>query len=104
MKRLKEQCTEITSTKSLLTTTVEELNKAVEESIGFSFSSKSKRKTTPWWSEKVKNAIADQTKAFRTWRKRRTGKQELSTLPREIFVMRLREKKRLQPGKEYVKI
>jgi exonuclease III len=45
--------------------------KAVDETIGYKYSSKSKKRKTPWWTEEVRTAVKTKTKTFRKWMRTR---------------------------------
>ena len=47
------------------------IHKAVEETVGYKYSSLSRKRKTPWWNDDVKTAVKNKTKAFRKWMKSR---------------------------------
>lgn len=50
----------------------ETIHQAIEKSTGFKYSTTTRKKKTPWWTEEVKKAVKEKTGAFRRWMKERT--------------------------------
>jgi calcineurin-like phosphoesterase family protein len=51
----------------------ENLENNLNETVGFQWSSVSKKRKTPWWSEAVSEKVRAKQKAFRDWMKHRTS-------------------------------
>jgi len=54
---------------------IKSFHEAIEDSIGYSYSSNSKRRKTPWWNDEVKTAVRTKTHEFREWMRNRTAEQ-----------------------------